>query len=130
ATTSPAKPTISLGIAGCGGALWSGVTGQALGILPCWSARSAPVSTATTPVADSASETAMLVMRARATGLHHAQVQHAGQGHVVGVAAAAGDQARILLARARPADLRAGLFGDRHRETSDPAACCTAATMF
>jgi hypothetical protein len=49
---------------------------------------------------------------------HHAKVEHAGDGDVVGVASPAGDQPLIFLAEPRSANLDCALrrlFGDRHR---------------
>ena len=69
ATTSPAKLTRSAGIGGWAGATWSVVMAQALMSVPWVSPRSAPVSTATTLGAASASLLSIEVMVACAKGL-------------------------------------------------------------
>jgi hypothetical protein len=61
---------------------------------------------------------------------HHRQVQHPGQGDVVGPAGAAGDQPGVLLAAARRTDLCGrALFGRGH-DTRSRDAARTALTMF
>jgi hypothetical protein len=70
---------------------------------------------------------------------HQGEVQHAGQLDVVGPTGATRDEALVLLAAPRLADLEVGrcgagaVVGDRHDgtacELSSPAACCTALTM-
>ena len=88
---------------------------------------SAPVTTAMTPGAALASSVLIAVIGGVGEGAaHHGEVQHAGQLDVVGPAGAAGDEALVLLAGARLADLarrRVGgvgraVLGDRHDDTA------------
>ena len=69
--------------------------------------------------------------RVRERAADHREVQHAGQDDVVGPAGPAGDQARVLLAAARIADLgRRAVLGGGHRPPPAAAAARTAFTMF
>jgi hypothetical protein len=62
---------------------------------------------------------------------HEGEVEHARQHHVVGPPGATGDQPLVLLAAARPADLRLGTVVDGgHCAAPAVAADFTAATMF
>ena len=94
----------------CGGVTWSGVIAQALMHAPWPSPRSAPVKTATTlgaclgRLGVDADD-----LRVREGAADHGEVQHPGQGEVVGPAGAAGDQPLVLLAAAVRADLEVGL---------------------
>ena len=100
----------------CVGAFWSGVIGQALISTPCSSARSLPVRTASTLGEVFAAADVDRGDRGVGEGAaHHGQVQHPGQGEVVGPAGAAGDQPLVLLATPVPPDLGGGpLLGGGH----------------
>ncbi len=140
ATISPAKATLSLGIGRWVGATCSGVIGQALMLTPWLSPRSAPVQ----HVDDVGRGLRVGRVDAGDRGVgegaaHHGEVEHPGEGDVVGPPGAAGDQPLVLLAAAVAADLRgrgAGVGGRGHAPTPSgcwsevcPAACCTARTM-